>query len=177
MRVHFHPLSGKESRCSYLTSRGGGLNLNLERNSRGRATIPKKTLMLQFTSDTPDSPALTGQLPRGSTQNTMAVVTALWCLERKPPIPMVNPTGKMTLLFQLKRTADLHVSTRDEALTLLWMPGGTPRSMPALERKREVLASNSDEDLGISTDWRGIPRCSSQLAWRLDFLEATRAVP
>ena len=88
MRVHFPASLIKESQHSLHSSRGGSLNLKVERNSRGRATIPKKTLMLQFTSDTPDSPALTGQLPRGSTQNTMAVVTALWHLKRQPPIPM-----------------------------------------------------------------------------------------
>ena len=45
----------------------------------------------------------------------MAAVTALWHLERKPLIPMVNPTGSLTLLFQLERRADLHGSTRDKA--------------------------------------------------------------
>ena len=49
--------------------------------------------------------------------------------------------------------------------------------MSALERKTEVLASVPDEDLGPGTDWRGIPRVCSQLAWRLDFPEATRAGP
>ena len=29
--------------------------------------------------------------------------------------PYVNPTGNLTLLFQLERRADLHVSTRVEA--------------------------------------------------------------
>ena len=33
--------SGKESRLSHHLSRGGALNLKHERNSRGRATIPK----------------------------------------------------------------------------------------------------------------------------------------
>ena len=46
-----------------------------------------------------------------------------------------------------------------------------------MERNPEVLASNPDEDLGPSTDWRGISRGPSQLAWRLDFPEATRAGP
>ena len=34
-----------------------------------------------------------------------------------------------------------------------------------------------DEALGPCTDWRGIPRGPSQLAWRLDFPEATREDP
>ena len=29
--------------------------------------------------------------------------------------PYVNPTGSLTLLLQLERKADVHVSTRDEA--------------------------------------------------------------
>ena len=41
MRVHFPASSGKESRCSRPTSVGGRLNLKLERNSRGHATIPR----------------------------------------------------------------------------------------------------------------------------------------
>ena len=151
--------------------------LDAQEDLQGSCHHFKRPPMSQCIQDTPDSPELTRRSPRSPTQNTMAVVTALWCLERKPPIPMVNPTGKMTLLFQLKRTADLHVSTRDEALTLLWMPGGTPRSMPALERKREVLASNSDEDLGPGSDVRGIAKGPSKLARRLGLPEAPLAGP
>ena len=78
---------GKESWRSCSTSTGVGLNLNLERNSR---VVPpfQKTLISEPTQDTPDSPALTRRSPLGSTQNTMAGVTALWLLERKPLIPM-----------------------------------------------------------------------------------------
>ena len=49
--------------------------------------------------------------------------------------------------------------------------------MSALERNPEVLASSPDEDRGHSSDWRGIPRVPSQLTWRLDYPEATQAVP
>ena len=45
----------------------------------------------------------------------MAGEAALWRLERKPPIPMVNPTGSLTLLFRIERRADLHGCTGDEA--------------------------------------------------------------
>ena len=68
----------------------------------------------------------------------MAVVTALWHLERKPPIPMVNQTGCLTLLFRFKRRADFHGTTRDETLTPLGRPRGTPRSLSALERNPEI---------------------------------------
>ena len=68
----------------------------------------KRPLMTQFTPDTPDSPALTRRSPGGALQNTMAVVTALFPLKGKPPITMVNQTGKLTLLFQVKRRAVLH---------------------------------------------------------------------
>ena len=46
------------------------------------------------------------------------------------------------------------------------------RSTSTLERKPEVLASAPIEDLGSGTNWRGIPRGPSQLAWRLEFPEA-----
>ena len=49
--------------------------------------------------------------------------------------------------------------------------------MSALERKPKVPAATPDEDLGPGTDRRGISRGPSQLAWRLDFLEATRVCP
>ena len=49
--------------------------------------------------------------------------------------------------------------------------------MSALEKNPDVPASAPDEDLALSTDWRGIPRGRSQLAWRLDFPEATQAGP
>ena len=40
----------------------------------------------------------------------MAGVTALWPIERKPPIPMVNKTGSVKLLFWVERRGDLHGS-------------------------------------------------------------------
>ena len=49
--------------------------------------------------------------------------------------------------------------------------------MSALERKAKVLASVTDEDLRPGTNWRGILRGYSQLAWRLDFPEAYEQVP
>ena len=54
---------------------------------------------------------------------------------------------------------------------------GTPRSMLALENKPVFPAYTRDEDLGPCTSWRGIERGPWQLAWRLDFSEATRADP
>ena len=93
VRVNFPAWSGKESRRSCHTSKEGDLMLKLERNSRDRGTIQKDPDS-QSTPFTPDSNALTGLSPRGSTQNTMACVTALWHLERKPQIPM--STGQET---------------------------------------------------------------------------------
>ena len=59
----------------------------------------KRPPMSQCVPDTPDSPAVTRRSPRGPTQNTTAGVTALWPLEKKPPIPLDNLTGSLTLLF------------------------------------------------------------------------------
>ena len=47
--------------------------------------------------------------------------------------------------------------------------------MSELERNPDVPASKRDEVLCPCTDWRGIPRGPSQIEWRLDFPEATRA--
>ena len=49
--------------------------------------------------------------------------------------------------------------------------------MSALEGNTEVPAATPDEDLGPRADWKRIPRDPSQLAWRLDIPEATRAGP
>ena len=59
----------------------------------------------------------------------------------------------------------------------MWKLHRNPRFMSALERKPEAPDSAPDKDLGPGTDWRGIARGPSQLAWRLDFPEATRAGP
>ena len=49
--------------------------------------------------------------------------------------------------------------------------------MSALEGNTEVPAATPDEDLGPRTDWKGIRRDPSQLAWRLDIPEAHEWVP
>ena len=49
--------------------------------------------------------------------------------------------------------------------------------MSALERNPDLPASTPDEDFGPSSDWRGIPRVPLQIAWRMDFPEATGAGP
>ena len=56
----------------------------------------------------------------------MAGVTALWPIEAKPPIPMVNPTGRVKLLFLVQRRADFHGCTGDQSLSHLWMPQRNP---------------------------------------------------
>ena len=83
----------------------------LEVSSHHFKRLPKS----QGTPDTPDSHALTLRSPRGATANTMEGVTALWHLERKPPIPKVNLTGGGTLLFKLEKRMNFYGSTRDES--------------------------------------------------------------
>ena len=75
MRVHFPASLGKESQLSRHNSRGSGLNLKM-RGTPGAVPPFQKSPMSQCTPDIPDSPALTGLSPRGSTQNMMARVTA-----------------------------------------------------------------------------------------------------
>ena len=98
MRVPFPTSLGKESRRTCRTSRGGALNLLVERNS---GVVPpfQKTPMSQSSPDTPDSPALTRLSRRISTQNMMAIVTALWHLKRKPQIPMATRQHFLCCLF------------------------------------------------------------------------------
>ena len=98
MRVPFPTSSGKESWHTRCTSRGGALNLLVERNS---GVVPpfQKTPMSQSSPDTPDSPALTRLSRRISTQNMMAIVTALWHLKRKPQIPMATRQHFLCCLF------------------------------------------------------------------------------
>ena len=62
-------------------------------------------------------------------------------------------------------------------LTPLWKLHRNPKIHVSRERNTEVAASAPDEDLGPGTDCRGILRGPSQLAWRLDFPEYTRAGP
>ena len=99
--------------------------------------------MSQCTADTHDSSALTRRSPRGPTQNTMAGGTALWGLEGKPLMPMVNATGSLILLFRLKSRVDFHGSTRVEALSLLGTMGlSLQRPCPQPPASHTRLASS-----------------------------------
>ena len=100
--VPFPASSGKESRNSRRTSRGGGLNLKFEKNSRGRATV-QKTMMSQSTPDPPDTPAsdltVTPRIDSehyGSCDNPVAP-------REEATDTYVNSTGGLTLLLQLWR--------------------------------------------------------------------------
>ena len=121
IRVHLPALLVKESRASRRTSRGAGLNLKMERNSKGRATITKEPHVSIHSretwfpcNDSTDMPSINSKHD-GRCDSPVAP----W---EKAIDPYVNSTGSLTLLFQLERKADLHVSTPDEA----WLPCGTP---------------------------------------------------
>ena len=112
MRVHFPVSLGKESRRFRHISRGSGLKLKVERNSRGRAIIPKD----------PDAPihpryhcfsCVYSTVTRVSSHNTMARCDSPVEPHKKTTDPYVNLTETLTLLLQLWRKVDLHVSTRD----------------------------------------------------------------
>ena len=60
----------------------------MTRGTPGVVPTFQKTKMSQSSPETPDSPVLTRLSPLVSTQNTMARVTALWPLERKPQMPI-----------------------------------------------------------------------------------------
>ena len=125
----------------------------------------QKNPMSQSTPDTPDSPALSQWSPWGSTQNTMAGVTALCHLERKPLIPMStgqeawhcfsSSRGMQTCMFphatKLESLAEtpeepqIHVSTGEE-------PWGCCLSSWWGLRNRHRLERNPERPLAICMD-------------------------
>ena len=71
--------------------------------------------MCQSTPEEPDFRALLPLSPQVWTHRTVAHVTALWeSLEQQPQIPL-STRRKLTLLLNLGRKEDVHVSTRVEA--------------------------------------------------------------
>ena len=141
MSAHFLASLGKESWHSPLLSRGGGFHLKVERNSRSCVTIPKDPnvpIQSRYTWFPCTDSTVTWSID-SQHDGTCDSPVAPWA---KATNPYVNSTGRLTLLLQLERKADLHVSTRDEA----WLPCGksigTPRSMSALERNRELPGSS-----------------------------------
>ena len=134
MKVHFPTSSGKKSRHSCHTSRVVGLNLKVERNSRGCVPF-QKTLMSQYTPHTLDSSALTGLSSRVLTHNMLARVTALWHLERshrslcqldrkldntvtareESGLACLHTRQGLSPLLKLHRMPEIHVSTGEEA--------------------------------------------------------------
>ena len=124
----------------------------------------KRPLMSQCTPETPDPPALTRRLQRGPTQNTMAVVTAVWRLERKPLIPMVNLTGSLKLLFWLERRMDCippHKTKRDSPLDAQeepqdsWPWRGNLRFWPQLQMRTSDPTATEEESRVIPPNLHG----------------------
>ena len=80
----------------------------------------------------------------------------------KPPgkatDPLINATGKVTLLLPIGRKAHVHDPIRDEDLFPWGDSRSTPRSMSALERNPQVPAPTPHKVLGPGIDGRGIPR-------------------
>ena len=175
MRGNFPASSRKQSRHSRRKSRGGVLKLKVEKNARGRATIPKDH-----------------NVPIHCRYNWFPCIDSIVtpCIDSQQDgtcDSLVAPQEKDTVPCQIHRKPDTNVTAWEErgltclcmrrGLTPYWNSSGIPSSMSVLERKPEVLTSAPDEDLGPGTDWREILRGSSQLAWRLDFPEATKAGP
>ena len=103
-------LSRKESQRYRHPSRGGGLNLNLERNFRGRATIPEDPefpFHSRYTCFPCTDSAVTASI---DSQHDVTYDSPLEPRE-KATDPCVNSTGSLTLQLQLERKADFHVST------------------------------------------------------------------
>ena len=88
---------------------------------------------------------------------------------------------------QLDRKPDTAFPAREESglawlhttggLTPLWTPQRNPEIRVCTGENPEVLASTPNEDLGSSSDCRGILRDPSRLSWRLDLPEAPQADP
>ena len=84
--------------------------------------------------------------------------------------PYVKLTGRLELLLQLERKADLHVSTQ-EGLIPLWKLRRNSKIHVSTGEKSYVPASTVKEAIGPCTNCREIPRGPLQLAWRFDFPE------
>ena len=113
-RVRFPAYSRKESQHSHRTSRGGHLNLTLERNSRGRATIlkhPDVPMPSSYTSLPCTALTVTPRIDSKHDGRCDSPVAP----QKKAIDPYANLTGSLTLLSKLERRVDFHVSTRDEA--------------------------------------------------------------
>ena len=111
MKAHFPASSGNESQRSRRTSRGGGLNLKVDRNPSVCATIPNN----------PEVPVHSRYAKFPCTYLTVTQSIDLQhnstCdspgePREKATEPYVNSTGSLTLLLQHGRKVDLHVSTR-----------------------------------------------------------------
>ena len=144
MRVHVPASSGKESRHSCCTSSGGGLNLKVEKNSRGRATIPKN----------PDVPTHSRYTCFPCTDSTVTLridskhdgrCDSPVAPREKATDPYVNPTGSLTLLFQLERQRTCK---------------------PPHETWPDSPVETTRKQQDPCRPWRGTTRCRSQLQMR-----------
>ena len=75
----------------------------------------QKTPISQCTLDTPDSPVTDLIVTPRTDSKQDGVCDSPVAPQEKATDPYVNPIGSLTLLFQLERRDDMHVSTRDEA--------------------------------------------------------------
>ena len=117
----FHASPGRESRHSRRTSRGSGLHLMLERNSRGCATISN-------THNVPVHCRHTGLpctdsmvTPRTDSKHDGRCDSPL-ALREKAPDSYRQPDRKTITAFPGRKESRLAWLTRDQALTCLWMP-------------------------------------------------------
>ena len=118
----------------------------------------KSPLMSQCTPDIPDSPAMTRLSPRQLTENTMAGVTALWPLERKPRILMVTAQearhccsglrGERTCIAPHERRPDSRVDTAEEYRYPCRTWRGTLIFQPQLEMRTSAPEATTEETRG-----------------------------
>ena len=187
---HFAALSGKISRHSSLTSRGGALHRKGERNpaschhsncppdvsvhSRGTCfSCTASTFMPRIDSHhggTSDNPV--GK-PPGTAVLESLVVKHVENPRGKATDPMTHAMGSVTLLLQLGSKAHLHASIRDEDLLPWGDSRSTPSSMSALERNTQVPAP-TPHVLGPGIVGRGILRGPRTTHMGTAFPEATR---
>ena len=154
------PVAPQEEVVSTLHSRG----------TPGVVPPFHKTPMSQCTSDTTDSPALTRWSPRGPTPNTMAIVTALWHLERKPPIPMStrqeawhcfsSSIGELACMFPHGTRTDSPLETPEEHRGPCRPCRGTLSFRPKLQMRTSALAVTAEESReaphNLHGDWTSL---------------------
>ena len=186
MRDPFPAWSGKNSRRSRRISRGGALHRKGERNSSvlppfqvspGRLSPFQRNLFSLHCLDFHTEDRLPPRWHVGQPCGKASWESLMGNPRGKATYPMIDATGRVTLLLQLRRKAHVHAPYRAED-SLPWGDSrSTRRYMSALERKPQIPGLTPHKALGPGIKGRGIPKGPRATRMGLAFHEATRTGP